>query len=951
MKRIVIIFFMSCLITISFSATLQELGDDPFKLLAYSSKLDQTQIRQVLEQLPYKRLFLIDFEDRKVCTLLYEDQTMASYHVKDFQLIEDAESEKAVWIYLQIQSSLFEDSDLTQRFSYNKLLLDDISYIDFFLKSLSTLVNDRNQSFKSNNKSEVVTDYLNNYNHLMNLFSNNIQRYFNKQMIQSEPTVYEEEDDKIFKNAYDFIIQELKDHHTQIECLSLTLLYKDFQKELCRKSGITFTHSPWKSYFIDNAVENACNLQLDLDFLEYIAGIINDDLKKLNQEFSKSYGVMNILSLNSLLQKYTIFEMITLQIFKQLKTNGTQEAKNKILKVLINKNNDFEENDVYLEKIIERLKDNISSSASLISEHKNTFSLYKALKKTKKQSLTAIKKGLFTKKYETMELIEPLEVKEQGVHFAVVESMVSLSSDQEEKFTKVYPVFPPETTKNNPIILLDFFHTAANHLTRTILKALKAIILTGFSIKELEQELNAENVTIEIKSYLKLEPYHELYRMKPTKNSRLKVQIQNANVGYLALDDLFAGNIPKVVLNEIDKTPSTIEYSLARYPLEYYSQDFAIPSAYKRGKKAIIFVHGKQNIPYFDDNSDIMPQIDAVWRNQGRMDVWNGFYEYVNAHQEEFESYDFYEFTYDTSVLGAEGYGAVLSEILFENDIHTSYDQIHMIASSMGGLVSRYCLNHGYRISDTEKPVYFGDYIEGLTTLDTPHLGTIAQNFILTINPTLMEAVLKVKSDNPPNMDLTLGNFIASFVNGSEAEKSAELMIYFARNHPEMVGKLFTEMLRFLDPFPGGMCMLYAPKDYCESLGIYLYYETKNTTFEDLFVSDPLINQLNESDAYLDKLTLVSAELTEQSTDITQGLSITYQLMRILGENLSHQTMDNLSRHGRNDGVVNLYSQQMWGIDKGQQRHHFINLDHLAVPRNADVVQFIMTNKILKSDK
>ena len=142
--------------------------------------------------------------------------------------------------------------------------------------------------------------------------------------------------------------------------------------------------------------------------------------------------------------------------------------------------------------------------------------------------------------------------------------------------------------------------------------------------------------------------------------------------------------------------------------------------------------------------------------------------------------------------------------------------------------------------------------------------------------------------------------------------------------------------------------MLYAPKDYCESLGIYLYSETKNPDFEAVFVSNPPTNQLNEKDAYLNKLYLVSAELTEQSTDITQGLSITYNLMDIIGEKLSHQTMDNLSRHGRNDGVVNLYSQQMWGIDKGQQRQHFMNLDHLAVPRSKDVVKFIMEERLLK---
>jgi len=950
MKHLLIIFFICCFIMISFAATLQELGDDPFKMLAYSSQLDEQQIREVFDSVPFKRLFLVNSEDRTVCALLLEDQSMAFYDVKDFQILSDEYSEKAVRVYLQIQSSLFDESELMQRFSYNKLLLDDMSYIDFFLKNISSLGNSKNQMFKTNNKPEVVTEYLTQHNRMMNLFSNNFERYINKQEIELKPTVYEEEKDKIFKTAYDFIFREITSYHSQIEWLSFYLLYNNFQQEIYKKSGIIFKSSPWQNYFKDKILENACCFQISLNFLEYASRKINEDLKSLNLEFSKSYGVMEISSLCTLLKKYTMFEIIALQILEHLKRSGTQEAKVQIVDILVNRKHDYQDINNYINKIITQLKANVNASIALLSSHENSYPLFKALSKTKKQRLTEITEGLLKKSYQTIELIEPLEIKQLDVHFAVVDSTVRLSSDQEEKFTKVYPVFPSETTKDVPLILLDFFHTASNHLTRTILRALKTIVLTGFSIKELEQEINAENVTVEITRYLKMHPFHDLYRMKPSGNKRLKIEIENTNVGYLALDDLFAGNIPTVILNEIDKVPSTLEFDLARYPVEYYSKEISIPSTYNRGDKAIIFVHGKQNIPYFDDNSDIMPQIEAVWRNQGRMDVWNGFYEYVNAHPKDFVDYDFYEFTYDTSVLGAEEYGAILAEIIFENNIHAAYNEIYMIASSMGGLVSRYCLNHGYRLTNDEKPSYFGDYVEELITLDTPHLGTIAQNFILTINPNLMEAVLKVKSDNPPNLELTLGNFITSFVSGTESEKSAELMVFFARNHPEMVGKLFTEMLRFLDPFPGGMCMLYTPQDYCESMGIYLYYETKNPVFENLFVSDPLINRLNESDAYLEKLSLISAELTEQSTDITQGLSITYNLMRILGENLSHQTMDNLSRHGRNDGVVNLYSQQMWGIDKGQQRHHFMNLDHLAIPRNTDVVKFIMTNKILKSE-
>ncbi|MFP4462049.1 MAG: hypothetical protein ACLFQE_07615, partial [Thermotogota bacterium] len=697
MKHILIILFMSCMITAGFTHTLQEIGERPYKILAHSSELDEQQVRDVLEEAPYKRLFLMDFEDRKVCALLFEDHTISTYHVKDFELINDLESEKAVRVYLQIQHSLFGMSDVLKKFSYNTLLLDDMSYIDYFLKNLFALMNAKNKNFKSRAKSDVVTDFLNDLNLMMNLFSNNFERFLYKKEIDINPTVYEEAKDKIFTKAYDVIIQEIKKYHSQIELTSLLLLYKDFQKEIYEKSGISFSSSPWQAYFSDNAIENACCLQISLGFLEYTAKLINEDLKKLNQDFSKSYGVMNITSLKTLLGKYTVFEMIALQILEHLRSSGTQEAKKQILSVLINRNQDYQNVDAYLERIIRQLEIDVSSSAALVSSQKNGYQMYNALKKTGKQILTSITEGLLKKTYQNIELIKPLGIDQTNVHFAVVDTKVSLSSDHEEQFTKVYPVFPVETGKDKAIILLDFFHTAANHLTRTILLALRTIILNGFSIKELEAEINAENVTVEIKEYLRMEPFHELYQMNPTGNRRMKTQIENSNIGYLALDDLFAGNIPKVILNEIEKSPSTLAYDLARYPVAFYSKEKAFPSSLKKSKNAVIFVHGKQNIPYFEGNSDIRSQIEAVWRNEARMDVWNGFYEYVNEHPDVFVDYDFYEFTYDTSVLDAQGYGRILSEILIDNSIHTTYDDIHMIASSMGGLVSRYCLNHEYQ--------------------------------------------------------------------------------------------------------------------------------------------------------------------------------------------------------------------------------------------------------------
>ncbi|HPF16021.1 MAG TPA: hypothetical protein P5107_02555 [Thermotogota bacterium] len=951
MKKLIIAIWISFCFAVSFSDTLQELGSNSVGLLVSYSRLTADQIHEKLNEVPYHRMFMLNFADRKICALLLENEQMALYRVDDFRQVEDLEAEKAVWIYLQIQTSLFDQTDWKEPFSYTRLILDDMSYIDFFLNNSAIFQNEQFQTFKNNNKPDEVTHYIQHYHQLLTLFSNQMIRFFNDQEMDLKPTIYEEITERIPAAGYDFIQNEIESYHSQVQLLSFLEFYKDYQRGIYKQSGEFFADLPWATFFNKNTVENACRFQLNLDFLKYSAKQIDEYLTELNQVFSKSYGVMDIDALTTLLMKYVVFEIIAFEALDQFRTDAVPEAQSRFLRILINRDLHYDQIDDFLKSTLQQLKTNLIRSVSLLSVHDHAFRLVNALNQTKVQLSTSVTDDLIQHSFSSVELITPFEIPQENAHFAVVNTTVELSSDKQESFSKVYPVFPKQATKGAPIILLDFFHTAANHLTRTILLALRTIITNGFSLYKLEQEINTENVTISIQEYLRMEPFHELYQMKPTDEKRLKAQISNANIEYLALDNLFAGNIPKAILSEIEKTPSIEHFQLARYPIAYYSKETAITSNLEKNEKALIFVHGKQNIPYFDHQGDILPQIEAVWRNKGRMDVWNGFYTYVNEHTESFSNFDFYEFIYDTSVLDAQAYGQILAQILIDHSIHSAYDEIYIIASSMGGLVSRYCLNYSYPLQTPGESIRFGDYVKELITLDSPHMGTIAQNFILTINPALMEAVLKVKDDNPPNLELTLGNFIASFVNGTEAQKSAELMIYFARNHPEMVGKLFTEMLRFLDPFPGGMCMLYQDPDYCESLGVYLYYETENESFESVFVSDPPTNQLNQTDGYLDKLFLISGELTENATDITQGLSITYHLMRTIGDKLSHQTMENLSRHGRNDGVVNLYSQQMWGIDKGQQRYHFFDLDHLAIPRNNDVVEFIMNQRILKTHK
>lgn len=953
MKIIILLFFLVLMFTTPFSATIQEMTQDYGRRLSYFSNLDSDAIDKILSEKDFKRLFVVDDSGERYCSLLFDlekasevtgDIHIETYKLSDFSKSKSDTCEMAVIGYLQLQKSLFDATDIFQSFSTTKIVLDDMSYIDYFLGNLARVEKNANDYFKSKENTKNITQYIDEKHKLNVIFYNNFSNYFFSEPVDFSPTIYEEADENLPLKAYTFFDDEITNSYSQIEIFSLLALYDDYMNKVVEHAKVSSDIIPYYYLFDDEKKKNSMITAINLELLKYLASSIKKELDELNKEVSKSYGVIQIDSINNLLLLETKFEMIAYKTFEIALRNANEEGKKKMIESFINREITYSDADEYLSLVIDQLKDQIFTSCSVLSVHNNSYRLMRTLEKTRTaETKTYTPKNSIHERFDLIGLIEPLMLPDEtDAHFAIIKADVDMTSDASESFTKIYPIFSSKSTKGAPMVLVDFFWVAANHVGQTLWRTLKTLVWDGFDLKHLESELSVENVDLTVERYLALQPYHDLFRMFPTYQKRLKLEIKNTNLGYLVLDNMFAGNIPTALMDSVSAISETKEYDLARYPIEVYNEVISLPSDANRKDKAIIFVHGKQNIPYFDSHYDIVPHIDAVWRNDGRLDVWNGFYEYVNKHPEAFSEYDFYEFTYDTSVYPASLYGKALSELIIRNNIHKDYSEIHMIASSMGGLVSRFCLNHEFNMTRV------GDYVDQLITLDTPHLGTLAQTFILSVNKGLMEDVEGIETGTPPNINLTMGNFLYSFIDGTESAKSAELMLYFSRKHPEMVGKLFTEMLRFLDPFPGGLCMLYTPENYCRSLGVYLYSDVENKKYEEVFLSEPETLLLNKNDLYLDKLYLVSAELTAESTDITSGLSVTYELMKTAGDMISHTTMENFSRHGRNDGVVNLYSQQMWGIDEGQERKHFMNLDHLAVPRSKEVVEYLMENQILK---
>ncbi|NCU33137.1 MAG: hypothetical protein EOM23_09460 [Candidatus Moranbacteria bacterium] len=135
--------------------------------------------------------------------------------------------------------------------------------------------------------------------------------------------------------------------------------------------------------------------------------------------------------------------------------------------------------------------------------------------------------------------------------------------------------------------------------------------------------------------------------------------------------------------------------------------------------------------------------------------------------------------------------------------------------------------------------------------------------------------------------------------------------------------------------------MEYASKEYDKALAKYLYPQFGDK-FENVLMPRNDLERLNETDNFYGKLYLISAEVSDQTQKFTQGYYITYKLMEKLAQLVSHEFGEDYLKHVRNDAVVPLFSQQIWGVDKGVQRIHFENLDHDEETHSQDVIEKVM---------
>lgn len=204
-------------------------------------------------------------------------------------------------------------------------------------------------------------------------------------------------------------------------------------------------------------------------------------------------------------------------------------------------------------------------------------------------------------------------------------------------------------------------------------------------------------------------------------------------------------------------------------------------------KKAIIFVHGYQPV-IKSENLNLYE--DFPWKSIQRLKTWENYFEYINDYRENFSEYDFYEYIYDTHSMSFEEFGEKLAGEM-ENNSFEKYDDIYLIAHSMGALVSRTTL----RSKISQK-------IKGVFSLNGANEGSELQSWSYFINDNNLSK--KVYSDEVFEIVNQFTDIFFRQTFFSESYNFSENIEYVLDNNPEIIALFFTEF-NYLDVYSGGL--------------------------------------------------------------------------------------------------------------------------------------------------
>ena len=331
----------------------------------------------------------------------------------------------------------------------------------------------------------------------------------------------------------------------------------------------------------------------------------------------------------------------------------------------------------------------------------------------------------------------------------------------------------------------------------------------------------------------------------------------------------------------------------------------------KNKQKAIVFVHGWQP---FDENElggnvekKLQKRIDGTWSTCLR---WLA------------DDADCYAFAYDGIFRHWDQVGASLAITLQKSGLLSKYNEIYLVGHSMGGLVSRACMNK-ISLGGTN---YIGDYIDKVITLNTPHEGSPFAN--------LMDATTYFYFNYGYSSfeELTLKDL--KIVYDYFAEQDTESLIKEIKQNPNILPLLldfqqseifgYSIALGLTTPFPSFLSLGYSDYTFLKTLQNNLW----DISDENVFNPDNgnITKTLNDNDKYLDKLYCIYTYDPGANLD-----GVLAALLKYGGETIENQN---------NDVVVPITSQQLQYKNIPDDRlFGFSGLSHINVHSDKKVVE------------
>jgi|GEM_PF-5172966 len=421
------------------------------------------------------------------------------------------------------------------------------------------------------------------------------------------------------------------------------------------------------------------------------------------------------------------------------------------------------------------------------------------------------------------------------------------------------------------------------------------------------------------------------------KNQTLDFLLDSATLDFLSMFT------PKRMTLEINTI--IYNYNPKHVILPYSKEEQGFSSTNKQlsfdKKRAIIFVHGMGNFS--------IDGLNGYWRTFMEMETdISGF---------NFDDYDKYAYWYDSEIYSAKQYGEELSDLLKNNGFLDHYEEIHIIAHSMGTIVTRYAMNHNNLGDDITNAFLMNGVLEGSFLANTTDYA-------------LYRATSEsLNEGRTTEMNAILAELVLTFV---QLEKEIENLPYVLQAQWELVediGNVVYELYKnFPDyfsailinginssilknfPHPGKKSICYTNQDFLNNLGTALWGQNG----EGIFEHNEELKELNESDQYKNKYTLIHSDIVKDAPFTWEDQNqIGFRILNIVMKRMSDEA--NLdSEHWANDGMVPLWSQTMSGHNQGiseNQLWYYMNLDHEQIFHNlqtvADIYEEIARDKTI----